>query len=399
MGHIQDRWWTVKDGVREKTALYGKGLRYKVRIPLLGGGERTKSFPDRQKNAAEAFLHEMENDKNKGTYLDPDAGKIAFRRYAEEHWLDGQTFDESTREQVEIRLKLHVFPYFGDDELRVILPSTIQTWDRKLQKKGLAETYRRTIFANVSAIFTAAVDDERIRKNPCNAKSVKKPRGEYPKIVPWEPERVHAVRSSIGERYRVGVDLGAGAGLRQGEVFGFSPDDVDESEGVLHVVRQIKIVRGKMIFAPPKHGKCRDVPLAASLGESINVHVQKFEPLPITLPWGTPDGKLVTVPLLIYTRESKQIYRHSFNHHVWKPALVEAGVLDPGRAEGFHALRHFFASMLLEQGISIRALAEYLGHADPAFTLRVYTHLMPSSHERARIAIDNIFGGKPTVAA
>lgn len=209
---------------------------------------------------------------------------------------------------------------------------------------------------------------------------------------------MQAVRASIGERYRVGVDLGAGAGLRQGEVFGFSPDDVDESEGVIHVMRQIKIVRGKMIFAPSKHGKIRDVPLASSLGESIDAHVRKFEPLPITLPWGTSDGKLVTVPLLIYTRESKQIYRHSFNHHVWKPALVQAGMHSPARSEGFHALRHFFASMLLEGGISIRALAEYLAHADPAFTLRVYTHLMPSSHERTRLAIDSMFGVEPGCA-
>ncbi|MEU7482052.1 tyrosine-type recombinase/integrase [Lentzea sp. NPDC042327] len=103
------------------------------------------------------------------------------------------------------------------------------------------------------------------------------------------------------------------------------------------------------------------------------------------------------MPLLIYTRESKQIYRHSFNHHVWKPALVEAGVLAPGRAEGFHALRHFFASMLLDDGVSIRALAEYLGHADPAFTLRVYTHLMPSSHQRARSAIEKVLHSWPTL--
>ncbi|WP_330270791.1 tyrosine-type recombinase/integrase [Lentzea sp. NBC_00516] len=57
-------------------------------------------------------------------------------------------------------------------------------------------------------------------------------------------------------------------------------------------------------------------------------------------------------------------------------------------APASRALRHFFASMLLEQGTSIRALADYLGHADPAFTLCVYTHLMPSSHECARFAID-----------
>ncbi len=53
-----------------------------------------------------------------------------------------------------------------------------------------------------------------------------------------------------------------------------------------------------------------------------------------------------------------------------------------------HALRHFYASVQLEAGTSIRALANYLGHSDPGFTLRVYTHLMPSTEDRAREAID-----------
>lgn len=48
-----------------------------------------------------------------------------------------------------------------------------------------------------------------------------------------------------------------------------------------------------------------------------------------------------------------------------------------------HALRHHYASVLLEGGISIRALAEYLGHADPGFTLRIYSHLMPNTEDRA----------------
>jgi len=86
----------------------------------------------------------------------------------------------------------------------------------KLQQKGLAETHRRVIFANASAILTAAVEDERIRNNPCNGRSVIKPRGEYPKVVPWDVDRVHAVRQALGQRYRAGLDLGAGCGLRQG---------------------------------------------------------------------------------------------------------------------------------------------------------------------------------------
>lgn len=55
-----------------------------------------------------------------------------------------------------------------------------------------------------------------------------------------------------------------------------------------------------------------------------------------------------------------------------------------------HALRHFYASVLLDAGESVRALASYLGHADPGFTLRVYTHLMPASEERTRRAIDRV---------
>ncbi len=44
--------------------------------------------------------------------------------------------------------------------------------------------------------------------------------------------------------------------------------------------------------------------------------------------------------------------------------------------------------MLLADGVSIRELAEYLGHSDPGFTLRTYIHMLPDSHERAIKAID-----------
>ncbi len=43
------------------------------------------------------------------------------------------------------------------------------------------------------------------------------------------------------------------------------------------------------------------------------------------------------------------------------------------RKEGPHQLRHFYASVMLADGVSVKELAEYLGHHDPAFTLRVYT--------------------------
>ncbi|WP_228182979.1 hypothetical protein [Streptomyces anulatus] len=57
-----------------------------------------------------------------------------------------------------------------------------------------------------------------------------------------------------------------------------------------------------------------------------------------------------------------------------------------------HALRHYYAPVLLDAGENNRALSEYLGHSDPGFMLRTYTHLMPKSQDRARKAIVAAFG-------
>jgi integrase len=90
--------------------------------------------------------------------------------------------------------------------------------------------------------------------------------------------------------------------------------------------------------------------------------------------------------------ERKRVQRHTFNVYHWHKALISAGIT-PSREDGMHALRHFFASVLLDAGESIKAIAEWLGHSDPAFTLRTYTHLMQSSQGRARRAVDALFGG------
>lgn len=70
----------------------------------------------------------------------------------------------------------------------------------------------------------------------------------------------------------------------------------------------------------------------------------------------------------------------------------------PNRKEGLHQLRHYYASVMLAGGVSVKELAEYLGHADPGFTLRVYAHMMPGSHDRARKAIDDRLLGPRTVS-
>lgn len=103
----------------------------------------------------------------------------------------------------------------------------------------------------------------------------------------------------------------------------------------------------------------------------------------------------MTVTLYLSTAQGDPISRPSFNANVWKPAIRAAGIEDT-RQNGMHVLRPTYASVLLDAGESIKALSLHLGHADPGFTLRVYTHLLPSSEDRTRRAIDADLGHGPT---
>ncbi|WP_435253598.1 tyrosine-type recombinase/integrase, partial [Streptomyces sp. 1222.5] len=280
--------------------------------------------------------------------------------------------------------------HFGQRPMASFTPSHLRSWLRALEENGLAVAYRRVIFAHVSTVFTAAVEDRIIHENPCRARSVKAPRLDPRKVVPWSYDRVSAVRRALDDRYRVLVDLAAGCGLRQGEAFGLGVEDIDFAGGTLHVVRQVKLLGGRPVFALPKGGKVRDVPLPDSVAASLTAHLARYPAYEVKLPWRTLDGPVVSVPLVCRTSADKAIDRNHFNAQYWRPALLAGGV-KPGPGNGMHALRHFYASVLLDAGESIKALSEYLGHADPAFTLRTYTHFMPSSDSRTRAAVDALF--------
>jgi integrase len=50
----------------------------------------------------------------------------------------------------------------------------------------------------------------------------------------------------------------------------------------------------------------------------------------------------------------------------------------------FHTFRHTCASLLFDEGRNVKQVAEWLGHADPSFTLRRYVHLMDEGIGDAR---------------
>ncbi|MGH3840267.1 MAG: tyrosine-type recombinase/integrase [Pseudonocardiaceae bacterium] len=400
MGHIQDRWYKTLDdpatgkAVRVKTALCGNGLRYKVRYLDPSGNEKSRMYPDKCKKQAEDFLLEVESSKREGKYVDPRAGRIKFRQQAE-NWIKGQSPDRATREVLRSRLDSQIYPHFGDLPINTIKSATVRDWLGVLEDNKLSQNYKTVLFTTLSSIMDSAAEDRLITINPCKAKSIKRPTSPTSDIVVWPEDRLRTIQDGLSAQFRIVCAVGAGCGLRQGEILGLSLDDIDENGESLHVQRQIRVVDRTLVFALPKGGKKRRIPLSAGVLAATQAHQRAFPSTEVTLPWGEPGGKLVTVRLLVTGDDGRLYTGDCFHKVVWQGAFRSAGVEYRKRADGMHALRHFYASTLLAQGVSIKELAEYLGHTDPGFTLRTYTHLVPSSFERARLAIDGVFGLKP----
>jgi len=79
--------------------------RYDLNYREPDGRRRRKTFL--KKSDAERFTATVEADKAGGSYLDPDAGKVTLKRYADQ-WLAAQTFDVTSRESVEMHLAARV---------------------------------------------------------------------------------------------------------------------------------------------------------------------------------------------------------------------------------------------------------------------------------------------------
>lgn len=403
MGYTKDLWTRPEkqpDGKvkRVPNARWGKGKRWLACWLDPDGQERTKAFVT--KTPADKYWRDQESARDRGEYRDPKAGRELFRDIAR-RWLSSRTVDPSSGIRYESLYRLHVEPEFGKRAVRAIKPSDISTFQTKLAEQLGPSTVAGARLV-VVGVLDLAVADDLIKKNPALSAVVQKvgtDTGE--KIIAWSDERVFGVIDAHPDSLRLLPTIGATCGLREGELFGLAEEDIDYDEGVVHVRRQLKKLGKHYVFGLPKNDRPRIVPLSDWTAENIRVHTTKYKPEPLSLPWEKPGGPLRTHQVLFRWLDGGHMKPRAYSETVWKPALVAAGVIPAPekdargrrryvttRKEGTHQLRHYFASVMLADGVNIRELAEYLGHADPGFTLRIYAHMLPDSHERARKAID-----------
>jgi site-specific recombinase XerD len=137
-----------------------------------------------------------------------------------------------------------------------------------------------------------------------------------------------------------------GAGLRVAECCSLRVDDCDIDRGLLTVLG--------------KGSKTRRVPVGQPARDAVQAWLDRGRAL-LAVPDSPPD-------VVFLNRRGRHLTPRDARRIVARHPLPDGRTLHP------HALRHAYATHLLEGGADLRAVQELLGHADLA-TTQIYTHV------------------------
>lgn len=363
------------------------------------GMQKSKSF--RTKREANAYLVEVEGSLNRGTYVNPHAGRTKFGDFARQ-WLNTRTVEARTAERTVSMLRTHILPKWGEWPLGKVDFMSVQEWVTGLSRQ-LAPTTVGKCYQLLSMILRTAVQARLIATNP--AEGVKVPRDRSRDVKPVTISRADffgKLVPAVPSRHRAIVCAAAGAGLRWGECAGLTWSAVDLDKSLVHVVQVAEETHGGIALRPyPKsRAGVRTVPLPDFLLSALRE---------LRIAAGDPDPRT----LVFRDRVGRPLRRSNFRRRVWLPSLVRAGLLgqivDVGshryravwpdrdgvewsaefttereaiacvaaKAAGgmrFHDLRHAYATWLVTDGVPINIVQRVMGHEQASTTLNRYTH-------------------------
>ncbi len=367
---VEDRWVSRRTG--ERTARYGKGLRWLARYVDRDGQERSKAFD--RKADAQNWLDQETGALVAGTLLKPGVGKVRLGQLLDEHLaakghLTPKAYD-SLRSIVDARLR----PIWGNCEVGSIEPADVQRWISTLVADELSTSRIRQCFHTLQNVLNVAVRDRRIPANPCTGLDL-------PKLVTTQPHRyltmteLLTLSAAAGDDGDVILTLGL-LGIRWGELVGLQVGDVDLLRRRARVLRSTGEVGGKLVDNPiPKGKQRREVGIPDVLLPAL---AQRCA------------GKLPAARLFT-TDRGATLRSRNFRRDVFDPAVAQAGL------DGLtiHQLRHTAASLAIANGASVLAVSRMLGHTDPALTLKVYAGLFDAELDEVA---DRLAGAARTAA-
>jgi site-specific recombinase XerD len=215
---------------------------------------------------------------------------------------------------------------------------------------GAPSTVARKLAA-IRGLFGYLLRTGRVSQNPADLISAPKAASKLPQVLTVDQmesllDRVPA-RTPLEIRDRAMLELAYSCGLRSEEVISVQIDSIDfESE-------QIDIVG--------KGSRHRRLPMGEPAQRAVELYLVKARPVLVSDP---------SEKALFLSRNGRRLSPSDVARRlsIWVREAATAGGISP------HALRHSFATHLLEGGADLRTIQELLGHSSIS-TTQVYTHL------------------------
>jgi len=347
-------------------------------------GKRKARCIGTSREAAERVRTELERRLALGIFRLDDAAPTV-SEYAE-RWMAAHVrpnLKSSTIESYQGILDFYLLPDLGTVALDTLSRSRVKELLAKLSTPDrLARNTVKNVIAILRAMLSHAVEDGVIPVNPAvrlGRFNLSKGRGRHVDFLTREEaaQFLEAARSRRPRRYVLFLTA-LRAGLRLGELLALEWDDIQfgasKTDKSRHILVRHNLVRGQA--TSPKNRKPRRVDLSRELRQGLlDLRDQRImeaiergefdeerQPRISTFVFPAPNGG----PL-----HGSTVYHRDF-----LPCL-EAGGL---RHVTFHALRHTFASLLIQSGASLAYVKEQMGHSSIQVTVDVYGHLIPGGN-------------------
>jgi integrase len=366
-GSVEDRWRKrVKDEdgntLEVASAVAGKVTRWRARYVDNAGREHSRTFD--RKVDAQKWLDAQIAALLRGDHIAPRDARLTVGEWCDK-WLAGYgTRRASTVRQAEVHIKI-IKAYFDAAPLSAVRPSDVRAWTVSLKADGRADSYVYALYSRLSQLFTDAVHDGLVARNPCSRRTSPGMGKQRPYVA--TTKQVWALYDAVPPGVRPAILLGAHAGLRLAEAAGLRVTDVDFASGLVTPSVQ-------WVDEPLKSDTSRTpVPIPAEMAQLLaeaiplgnGTHIASDQ-------WGDAGGP--------WTIER----------------AVRAARSGVGLPEGFrfHDLRHYFASLLIASGLDVKVVQARLRHASAKTTLDTYGHLWPDRDNTSRAAVAAVYRGR-----